>query len=67
MKNHMVVLCSRKLQARTNVVGLQKRIIGENFRPRSPISQELQHIFNPQTVAPNARPSATFTGFDGDA
>ena len=50
-----------------DVVGLKERVVGEDFLMRGACGKEFQQVHDAEARAADAGPSATFSGFDGDA
>ncbi len=67
MQQNVVVLGGSELKACAQVVGLEKRIILQDFIPTCAVCEQLQNVFNPKPVTANARPAAALIWLHCDA
>ena len=63
----MVSLACSELEARSNIVRFQVRVIPQDLLLRHVRRQEFQHVFDSDAQSANARPSATLIRIDGNA
>ena len=54
-------------EARPDVIGFQVGKIFKDFALRHAGGQQIEHVLDPNTHPPNARPSAALVGIEGDA
>lgn len=65
-EDRVIDLGSSVLQACSDVGWFEEGVILENFRLGSAAGQHVQHIFDTQPIAADARATAAFVGFEGD-
>ena len=66
VQQNVIVLGGGEFEAGTQVVGLKKRIVGQDFLPAGTVGEQLQNIFHAQAITANAGTSAALAGFDRD-
>lgn len=66
-QDRMVSLGGGELQAGPDVLGLQVWVVGENLRLADARRQKIQHVFDPDPHAANARAAAALIRVEGDA
>jgi hypothetical protein len=63
----MIELGCGVFQARLDVVGLKVGIVRQDFRIGHAGRDQIEHVFDADTHSPNAGPSATLVGIEGNA